>query len=278
MGLDVFVGPLVRYYTGNWQLITQQAAAAAGIEMQVVRANPVPDDAITDPEVVRQAIFEWRSGLRDQNGKQLAGADWTELPQGEYWTDKPDWDGYWAVRLLAGSEEFPGVTVPPAVPPPASLNEVLKGPLAQRINEVYQFTGGGLIRGLLGRAPKVSGDRYPNVHLPELWLPAAIDSPFAGRDVAGNPMIIGSVDRLLDELEALNDRTLRGDVTSLATWQREGVPSEVELVTAADGTQRLEDRAPGDRSLTAVARFGLAVFLTGARYAATNRLPIRLDY
>jgi len=41
MGLDVYVGPLSRYYAGDWETIVQQAGRQQGVEVQVLRA-PVP--------------------------------------------------------------------------------------------------------------------------------------------------------------------------------------------------------------------------------------------
>ena len=258
MGLDVYTGPLTRYYTGNWQLIAQQAGAAAGIEVQVIRAQPAPEDAVTDPATVREAILAWRASLRDGAGQPIDGLDWEELPQAEYFTDKPDWDGYWAVRLLAAREEFPAVKPPADVPNPSGLETALASPLAQRIGDVYQVRGGGL-RGLFGRGGgSTSGERYPQLQLPEIWLPGRIERPFKGADVVGQPMVIGSVDGLLGELESLNDRTLRADAEQLEAWSFAGPPE--------------------DRSLDAVGRFGLAILLQAARYGASHRLPIKLDY
>ena len=39
MGLDVYVGPLSRYYSGNWETVLQQMARQGGISVQVIRAR-----------------------------------------------------------------------------------------------------------------------------------------------------------------------------------------------------------------------------------------------
>ena len=39
MGLDIYVGPLTRYYTDNWKTIVQQAGEDNNIPVTVVRPN-----------------------------------------------------------------------------------------------------------------------------------------------------------------------------------------------------------------------------------------------
>lgn len=68
MALDVYVGALTRYTLGDWLTIVQQALRAEGIEVQVVRSEPPPADAITDPVIVAEAVQSWQAGLLDALG------------------------------------------------------------------------------------------------------------------------------------------------------------------------------------------------------------------
>ena len=70
MGLDVYVGPLSRYLIGDWLTIVQQAGAANGTEVQIHRAPPQPDDAITDPAQVLQVVEQWRAVLTHAVGAE----------------------------------------------------------------------------------------------------------------------------------------------------------------------------------------------------------------
>lgn len=263
MGLDVYVGPLTRYYTGNWKLITQQAAEAAGIEFQVIRAHEAPADAVTDPSEVRQAILDWRSALVRGSGGRLPSLDWDDLPQADYFTDKPDWDGYWAVKFLAAHDEFPDVRVPTRVALPSQMGDPSKEPLARRVDEAYRGKrSGGLFGRLLGSGGRSQDQqplRYPHLHLPEFWLPADFDRPFGAVDLVGTQMTFGSLPRLAAELESLNRATLQGDPSALDEWRRAG-PPEI------------------DRSLKSVARHGLAILVEAAQYGVEHRLPMKLDY
>jgi hypothetical protein len=42
MGLDVYVGSLTRYYTGDWETIVQQAGREMGLEVRVERPRSSP--------------------------------------------------------------------------------------------------------------------------------------------------------------------------------------------------------------------------------------------
>jgi len=53
MGLDVYVGPLTRYTLGEWLTIVQQAGLDAGQQVEILRANPSPDDVALTTRMVR---------------------------------------------------------------------------------------------------------------------------------------------------------------------------------------------------------------------------------
>ena len=62
MGLDVYVGSLTRYLSGDWETVVQQWGRESGTPGNVVRAQN-PTDAIRDPDVLTPAILAWRSSL-----------------------------------------------------------------------------------------------------------------------------------------------------------------------------------------------------------------------
>src|SRR4051812_30559201 len=107
MGLDIYVGPLTRYHLGDWLTIVQQAGQSSGTPVQVVRSQPEAEDKITDPQTVLAAVRDWQTGMGSGLGVALNWAEAADLP---YWTDKPDWDGYGGVVLLAAYNEQPTLT------------------------------------------------------------------------------------------------------------------------------------------------------------------------
>ncbi len=265
MGLDVYVGPLSRYYSGAWETIVQQAGREQGIPVQIVRSNEPPPDAITEPAVVQEAVLAWRSSIEQQLGDRLgARLEWPEDPSIEYVTDKPDWDAYGAVLLLAAHDEFGAGSLPHEAPRQWQ-KEPLYGPVLQQYHGERHSVRRGLAR-LFGRSREEAGGSpsggdvllYRHLHLPELWLPADFDFTFRADDVAGAEMTMGSVPRLFAELRRLNERTYRAEPTDLEAWRQDGPPE--------------------DRSFDRTARFGLSIFLGLAKEAVDRRLPMKLDY
>ena len=104
MGLDVYVGSVTRYTLGDWLTIVQQTLTREGQTVQIVRTNPDPEDVITDPAAVADAVDQWQTGLLGALG---GAAPWPECADLPYWTDKPDWDGYGGLVLLAAYDERP---------------------------------------------------------------------------------------------------------------------------------------------------------------------------
>jgi hypothetical protein len=252
MGLDIYVGSLTRYYTGDWQTIVQQLGQQQGFQVMTVR----PEDFTLAGRVrrfterllgrkppgadaVRAAVTEWRSALSRELGADLRqGLDWDEAPEAPYFTDKPAWDGYWGVVLLAAYDEHPELPRPARV----TLDRPNEDP-ALRASNAEGFRS-----------------RYRQLLDPgvELWLPCSFEFTFRAQDIGGRNIGIGSSMALLQQLRDLNGRTLRGSPEELAVWHRENA----------------EHGAPFD----ATARFGLALLLHLAEQSVTHRLPMKLDY
>ena len=114
MGLDVYVGSLTRYNSGDWELIAQKVAREMGVPFQVIRPDGETSEAIP-PDETKRVIFEWRNSISKALGTLL---DWDESPHSPYFTDKPDFDGYMALLLWAACAEQ-------SVPPPRWLPEDL---------------------------------------------------------------------------------------------------------------------------------------------------------
>ena len=87
MGLDVYFGPLTRYYAGNWETILQQVEQESGVPVRVIRpSQPVLGwfgqviDFIRPrgPAATAKAVRRWRDHLRNELG--LMNLDWNEDP------------------------------------------------------------------------------------------------------------------------------------------------------------------------------------------------------
>ena len=105
MGLDVFVGTLTRCYSGDWELIAQQAAKEIGLTLNVIRQHN-PPDAVRDPDQIRPSVLAWRESLSTALADSIATPlDWDESQMAPYFTDKPTWDCYSDLVLWAAYDE-----------------------------------------------------------------------------------------------------------------------------------------------------------------------------
>ena len=261
MGLDIYAGPVSRYAGGGWQTIVQQAGAAAGMPVITVRPGesmqealqralaeaghaPIGEIRMTDVQPRTQPIAEWKAGVLRTLGLE---EEWDDRPDGEYYTDKPGWEGYGAVVLLAAYDEHP---------------ELAPGAKVKRL--FGSRTVGAIAPDQFGeaeayKAAMESPVRYPTMLRAEWCLPiSGGPALFAGPTPGGKQVTMGHVDRLLDELTLLNQRTLKLS------------PADMEAARQAGPTD------PG--TLEGMARFGLSVVMATAEFAARNRVAWIMDY
>lgn len=211
MGLDVYVGSLTRYFSGEWETVVQRYGREQGIPVQIVRTHAEPEDAIRDPERIRPMVLQWRDQLNAGLAANLrAPLDWDESPESSYFTDKPAWDGYGGMVLFAAHDEHPDIPLPATVPDGWAEHPAYQASTAE------------------GHAT-----RYPALLMPEAWLPCDFDFTFKAPLVEGNPISIGSSVMLLEELRELNRRTLKGSIEAMINWRRQGADRTAPLEQAA---------------------------------------------
>ena len=175
MGLDVYVGPLARYY----------GEGPADVVERIARHQDLPvGDGLEAEEVIRAAVVRWRQGLSRWLGDRLAGPlDWDESGPAPCFTDKPGWDGYGGTLLLAAHDEHPELPWP----------EVVSADWPD--DPAYQAAS----------APG-AGSRYRQLLTPELWLPCRFEFTVHTQDITGAEVKLGSSVALLDQLELLSAR------------------------------------------------------------------------
>ena len=240
MGLDVYVGPLSRYYSGNWETVLQQMARQGGISVQVIRAREprvgllrrlidrVLPRKVPDPTSV---ITAWKRTLP----KAVAASDWPDAPDGPYFTDKPAWDCYGALVLWAAYDDLS---------PKERLSSATDVWSRDKTYVSALESPTSRYRHLVGNT--------------EVWLPVDFDPPFSALMPNGASAVIGSGPRLLSELNELNARTWKATAADCEKWREEGA----------------EFGAP----LEVSARFGFSIFYGLGSSAVEKRLPMKLDY
>lgn len=199
MAVDVYVGALSRYYSGRWENVAERWAREHQLAYKVVRPGEGLEGAEgADPETIRAAVVDWREVMVEGLGQHLnEPLDWEESAEAPYFTDRPHWDGYAGLLLLAALEENPDVDPPESVPAEWAQHEAL----------------------LRSRAQDYGETEYLHVLAPELWLPCEFPFSFQFIDLAGHTLYIGSTPRLLEQLRALNERTFKGTEEQRLEWR-----------------------------------------------------------
>ena len=244
MGLDLYVGPLTRYHVGDWLTVAQQAGQELGVPVYTVRISPESEDKVGDPAVVHDVVVNWRAGLATAAN---LSAEWPEEPELPYWTDKPDWDGYGAVMLLASYDEQPDMR-------PQGRKGLLGRSKPQ--DDPWSFSESSAFN-----KAKISPVRYPSLLAGvEWWLPiSGGPSIFQTERPTGHPTLMSSIDQLMGELTTLNARTLK--------------------LTPSDVGRALQNGPqPRGSKLEDVAAFGLSVFIALCELAVVHRQPLLMDY
>jgi len=238
MGLDLYVGPLTRYYLGDWETVVQRFGKESGMPVTIVRpaSNQENKEPKLGPGEILDLVTKWRSALSEGLGENLQQPlDWPESANGEYFTDKPAWDGYGNLALLAAYDEHPGL-----LPPVVACSDFSSDP-AWQASTHDDFRS-----------------RYTTILLPELWLPCRFAFTFRAADVTGSEVWIGSSITLLEQLTSLNANAVKASLEQLTQWRRENFE-------------------PGD-TFEKASRFGLAMFIELAEKSVLHGLPMKMDY
>lgn len=261
MGMDVYVGPLRRYFARDWLTVTQQAGAAAGYAVSISpvsaaapggRGGPEPEETAPTAAQVEEAVMAWQGSLLASLGRTDA---WPEDPCLPYWTDKPDWDGYGALVLLAAYDECPELR-------PAKRGVFRR---ASHPDDPRDFSAAPAFVEA-AKNPRV----YPSLLLgTEWWLPLpGAPSLFAGRLPTGQDTVFSTVEQLCSELATLAGR-LALDAAGLASLRQAGPPQHAP---------RDEDELAPSPDVMALGRYGLAVLSALAERAGHAHQPLVLDY
>lgn len=207
MGLDIYVGSLSRYLSGDWKTVAAQAAEAEGIAFVTVG----PDRASLDPSELVPVVVEWQEAV----AAALGGVEpWDDNPNAPYATDQPHWLGYGGLALLAAHAERPDLVGPGDTP-----EEYAAAPAFQAMQHDP------------GRFPSLLGGA-------EWWLPFdGVRATFTAETPHGRMMGMGTLAQLRAELDALRDAVGVSQV-DLATALLSGGPDRADVETTAEYTHR----------------------------------------
>lgn len=258
MGLDLYAGPLTRYYTHNWKTVVQQWAEENGFGFQRITPNGAEDvEEEESPEKIQSFVTWWQSQVLNalSQPRQTPYAPWPEDNEHPYFTDKPDWDALGAM-LLVGACHVYGEPVPPTV---EKNWDYTTHPLIERLSQDQERVW-SLFRGA------------------SWWLPLPDAILFQGLIPTEDRVIMGTTTGLRWELEKLNDMAWQADEETILSWSRtEGYPVEGQVGPGGVFTKAdIPEQAQYDTQ--SLAKFAFSIFYRALLFAEEHRTPILMDY
>jgi hypothetical protein len=192
MALDVYVGPLARYYTGDWENVVDATSRGRGtVEAQRSSVSG-------ESEEFRARVLEWRTVLVRSLGDRIAEPlDWSETGT-EHFVGRPGWDGFGALVLWAAYAEHPTLKRPLSLPEAWDDDPALIRCNAESFRSRYSH----LVRNV------------------ELWLPGNLGFTFEGEDVQGRRIVMGSAQALAGQLADLNAATWKVGAQEALSWSK----------------------------------------------------------
>ena len=258
MGLDIYAGTLTRYYSHNWKTVVQQWAEENGYSFNRITPDGEPaDDEELSPTNVQAAVENWRDQILAAISQpdQPPYAPWPEDNEKPYYTDKPDWDAFGAMLLVAACRTYEE-PVPPTVEKDWIFGE---HPLIARLASDEERVW-SLFRGVTW------------------WLPLTDSSLFQGPLPTDDTVAIATLGGLRKELEKLNQLAWQADEDTILGWaDTEGYP--VDGTVDSDGQYSKADIPEHTRYDTqSLAKFAFSMFWRAMRFAEEQQVPILLDY
>jgi hypothetical protein len=211
MALDVYVGSLARYYTGDWENTAERAARESGMQYSAARPGPAGNTA-SDPKQVRPLVLAWQHNLSHALGEKITPPlGWSEAEDAEYFTERPGWDGFGSLVLWAAYAEQRGLRRPRELPEEWDDDPALMHSNADGFTS--RFTH--LVRNV------------------ELWLPSPFEFTFEAEDIGGSKVVIGSVITLRRQLAELNTGTWQASEDLVASWGKRAPDKDDSLEVRA---------------------------------------------
>lgn len=255
MGLDIYAGTLTRYYSHNWKTAVQQWAEKNGYTFQkITPSGPAADAEELSPVEIQRGVENWRDQILAAIS-QPSCALWPEDNERPYYTDKPDWDAFGAMLLVAACHTYDE-------PVPRTVEkrwDFMKYPVMDRLASDEERVW-SLFRGATW------------------WLPLPGSFFFQAPLPTGDTAVIGTVDGLREELEVLNRMVWQADEDTILIWtDTEGYP--VDCTMSPGGQYSKADIVEHTQYDTeSLAKYAFSMFWRAMRFAEEQQVPILLDY
>jgi len=256
MGLDIYSGPLCRYYSGDWETENARVSRETGRQYATLRAQSW---AFEQPAEALEDIEDWRTCLLQEWRPDLIRGElaWNEGESLPYLTYKIDFEGLYSLIFFLCCLQSPGFERPGNLPDNFEETEVYAA--------ASRDYGASHLATLEAHAYLPSQERF--------LMPA--------NDPVGTELFISSTGRLRDALDWINSQAWNADRETLDTWLRAHLPAETIVELTADGnlqTVLVADDLRNDDRLEHAAQYGYAVLDRMLRFSEKHNVPIRYDW
>lgn len=259
MGLDIYAGTLTRYYAHNWKSAVQQWAEENGYTFQKITPDgaAVDDEEEMSPAEVQDIVENWR----DQILAVIAApghepyTPWPEDNEKPYYTDKPDWDAFGAMLLVAACRTY-------------------EEPMPPTVEKDWDFMENPVIARLSGDEERV----WSLFRGATWWIPLSDSFLFQGPLPTNDTATIGTVGGLRKELEKLNQLAWQADEKTILSWtETEGYP--VDGTVGPNGQYSKTDIPEHTQYDTeSLAKFAFSMFWQAMCFAEEQQVPILMDF
>lgn len=257
MGLDIYVGTLTRYYSGNWKLINQQIAEQEGMSFSI----RTPEGEYTPPahnqeeiEEIQNTIEEWQTYLLDSMPKDYKETMWDENMTKGYFTDKPGWDAWEALAI------FQYATL---------LNNPFPKTFCENMLGKYSLLEEGEEKGIQSSLMKV-----------QLWLPLKHSIMFSFTDPMNKDATMATVSFLENELIELNNTTWKADERTILSWRNDEYYNPVKennIFLTRLSHKKNKNNVPTYYT-ESLAKCAYSILYQAVKFAKDNNVPIVWDY
>ena len=259
MGLDIYAGTLTRYYSHNWKTVVQQWAEQNGYTFNRITPNgePVDNEEELSPSEVQAAVENWRDQVLAAISQpdQPPYTPWPEDNEKPYYTDKPDWDAFGAMLLVAACHTY-------------------DEPVPLTVEKDWDFGEHPLITRLGSDEERV----WSLFHGATWWIPLSDPIMFHGPVPNGNTAVFSTVGALRKELERLNELAWQADEDTILSWsETEGYPTD-GIIPAYGKISRADIQEHTQFDTQSLAKFAFSMFWQAMRFAEEQQVPILLDY
>jgi hypothetical protein len=239
MGMDIYVGPLCRYYAHDWETPTARWARERGIPHRTNTASG--ERKKENPREYQPVILGWRHLITAPlKAAGVARVEWDERTNSPYYAAQLWPELRASLVITAAYAQVPELTLPDAIPE----------------GDTREFFARDAAIAAMGAAYRDS--LTPHLHRCEMWLPLKFQSPVEIETPPGPVRPVGS------------SLSLRNELAGLAKWLGVDPDNRDTLATESARTDipRLRTLAVG----------ALSVWWPLCRESIERSLPMVLDY